>query len=152
MNGSLLLSPDCGYNVTFEGEEATAYLGRPWLALPTVALAATVGGDTTGGGDGGNTSSTSSSSDSGNQTTTFVRASLTPWLAGGTRQSFGREGGRFCVLGMVASNEGSLKPSRIWVVVGGREGDSNFDVVSYGRNTNFELLRRVLHLRCGGHL
>ncbi|CAM9215650.1 unnamed protein product, partial [Scytosiphon promiscuus] len=39
VNGSLLVSPDCGYNVTFEGEEAKAYLGRPWLALPTTALA-----------------------------------------------------------------------------------------------------------------
>ena len=34
VNGSLLLDPNCTYNVTFEGEEATAYLGRPWLALP----------------------------------------------------------------------------------------------------------------------
>lgn len=84
VNGSLLLDPECPYNVTFEGEEATAFLGRPWLALPTVSTAASV---VTDGGDRGNSSS---SSDSANQTT--VSASRTPWEAGGMRQSFGREG------------------------------------------------------------
>lgn len=95
VNGSLLLDPDCPYNVTFEGEEATAYLGRPWLALPTVSTAASVAVD---GGDGGNsssastsTSSSGNSSDTSNQTT--ISAPRTPWKAGGMHQSFGREGG-----------------------------------------------------------
>ncbi|CAM9428615.1 unnamed protein product [Ectocarpus fasciculatus] len=114
VNGSLLLEPDCPYNVTFEGEEATAYLGRPWLALPTVATAAKIvttgatsdGGD---GGDAGNSSSSSSSSGSSNSSNsssnsssydsagnlTTISSPLTPWQAGGTRQSFGRQGGTY---------------------------------------------------------
>lgn len=84
VNGSLLLDPECPYNVTFEGEEATAFLGRPWLALPTVSAAASVATD--GGGGGNSTNST----DSANQTT--ISAPRTPWEAGGMRQSFGREG------------------------------------------------------------
>eukprot|EP00903_Cladosiphon_okamuranus_P017043 g15708.t1 len=85
VNGSLLLDPECPYNVTFDGEEATAYLGRPWLALPTVSTAATVATDGDSGGNGN-----SSSSDWTNQTT--VSPPRTPWEAGGERQSFGREG------------------------------------------------------------
>ncbi|CAB1110668.1 unnamed protein product [Ectocarpus sp. CCAP 1310/34] len=94
VNGSLLLEPDCPYNVTFEGEEATAYLGRPWLALPTVSTAAetvTTGATTSDGEDGGGVGNSSSSYDSAGNLTT-VDASLTPWQAGGTRQSFGRQG------------------------------------------------------------
>jgi len=96
VNGSLLLDPDCPYNVTFEGEEATAYLGRPWLALPTVSTAVSIAA---GGDDGRNSSSASSSnnsngnsSDSSNQSS--ITAPRTPWEAGGMRQSFGREGGK----------------------------------------------------------
>lgn len=85
VNGSLLLDPECPYNVTFEGEEATGFLGRPWRALPTVSTAASVA---TEAGDGGNSSS-SSSSDWTNHTT--VSATWTPWEAGGMLQSFARE-------------------------------------------------------------
>ncbi len=95
VNGSLLLDPDCPYNVTFGGEEATAYLGRPWLALPTVSTAASVAVD---GGDGGNSSASSSTSSSGNSSDTSNQATIsaprTPWEAGGMYQSFGREGGK----------------------------------------------------------
>lgn len=104
VNGSLLLSPDCAYNVTFAGDEATAYLGRPWLALPTVATAVTVGGDH------GN----ASGSYSVNSTTTpVVSATLTPWLAGGVRQSFGRQGGTTICLGHMGPSSGMIFPRDI---------------------------------------
>lgn len=75
VNGSLLLDPDCPYNVSFEGE-ATGYVGQPWLALPTVeAAAAEI--------PGGNSSHVSA-------------AALTSWEAGGMHQSFGRQAGGRC--------------------------------------------------------
>ena len=103
VNGSLLLAPNCTYNVTFEGEEATTYLGRPWLALPTVSTAASVA---TEGGNGGNTSSSSGSgsgSSYGSTNQTTVSAPQTPWDAGGTRQSFGREESKYVDFSLVGS-------------------------------------------------
>lgn len=82
VNGSLLLAPDCPYNVSFGGEEATEYLGRPWLALPTVdsAAAVVVAADDDENGSTATNETTSSEPQ-------------TSWEAGGMRQSFGRQGG-----------------------------------------------------------
>lgn len=98
VNGSLLLDPDCPYNVTFEGEEATAYLGRPWLALPTVSAAAAAvvaenaNSSSNSSSSSGTSNSTANSTDWTDHTT--ISPLLTPWQAGGSRQSFGRQGGR----------------------------------------------------------
>lgn len=78
VNGSLLLAPDCTYNASFAGE-ATQYLGRPWLALPTGTV---VGADD-------NEGNSSADAASANETT----SARTPWEADGRHQSFERQEG-----------------------------------------------------------
>lgn len=138
VNGSLLLEPDCPYNVTFEGEEATAYLGRPWLAIPTVSTAAetvATGATTSDGVDGGGVGNSSSSNSSssydsaGNLTT--IDVPLTPWQAGGTRQSFGRQGGTRTM--RVVSVGGSIAAQHSVYHVGrARSGRFSFQLLAGG--------------------
>lgn len=89
VNGSLLLEPECPYNVSFVGE-ATEYLGRPWLALPTVASAAAAAVVVVGAVDDDDDED---EDDGSAATNTTAWEPKTPWEAGGTRQSFGRQGG-----------------------------------------------------------
>lgn len=100
VNSSQLLDPHCPYNVTFDGE-AMEYLGRPWLALPTVeaATAAVVGAVGTADGEDNNgnleasTFSSGSSSLTNETTLTAITYAKTSWEAGGAHQSFGRHEG-----------------------------------------------------------
>lgn len=96
VNGSLLLDPDCLYNVTFGGDEAIEFLDRPWLALPKVTTATTVVDADDDDDDDDDQNSFSSGTSSSNATDSTTESALTPWEAGGTRQSFGRQGGARC--------------------------------------------------------
>lgn len=90
VNGSLLLEPDCLYNVTFGGD-AIELLDRPWLALPTVTVVAADDDD-----DNGENSFNATNS---NTTSSTTKSALTPWETGGTRQTFGRQGGAMLIMG-----------------------------------------------------
>lgn len=91
VNGSLLLAPDCLYNVSFGGDDATEFLDRPWLALPTVSVVAVDDDDDDDDDDNDENISFNATDNS--------TSPLTPWETGGARRSFGRQGGGRDVVG-----------------------------------------------------